>query len=144
MNSVGIAQVDRRVAYRLDCAEKIPVATRDNKGEIQLREARLPETDSIRCIQQISRLGIRTLICGAVSGFACRMLQHHGIQVIGWVVGDAQEVLEHYLKGDLHEGEILCASAGKRWKRSCSGRRTRGRKMTRIQGPKKGEGNGKG
>ena len=60
MKPVGIAQMDDRVAYRLDFANKILGATKDRKGTVHLREELLPEADSIRRAQQIVHLGIHT------------------------------------------------------------------------------------
>ena len=107
MKPVGIVRRENRVAYRLDCADTIVVARKDRKGNVQLQEAVLSEGDAIRRVQQITEFGIQTLICGAISGFVYRMFQHHGIQVIGGIIGDAQDVLNHYLRGNLRAGAIL-------------------------------------
>lgn len=107
MRPVGIAQAGGRVAYRLDCADMILVATEDTNGKLLTREVPMCEMEGIRRIRLITEINIQTLICGAVSGFTCRMFQHHGIQVIGWVIGDTRLVLEQYRKGKLQEGTIF-------------------------------------
>ncbi len=144
MKPVGIVQIDNRVAYRLDCADTIMVARNDGKGNVQLEEAVLSETDAIRRVQQIADLGIETLICGAVSGFVFRMFQHHGIRVIGGVIGDARDALDHYVGGDLRAGAILHAPASKRSGPYCAGGDTCRRKRMRKRCARKGERNGKG
>jgi predicted Fe-Mo cluster-binding NifX family protein len=144
MKPVGIVRMESRVAYRLDCADTIVVARRDRKGNVRLEEAVLSERDAIRRVQQIADLGIETLICGAVSGFVFRMLQHQGIHVIGGVIGDAQDVLNHYLSGNLRAGAILHPSAVKRPGAFCSTRQSCKRKRTRRRGSRKGEQHGKG
>ncbi len=113
MKSLGIAQVNNRVAYRLDCAEKIMIVNKDHKGRIQLHTVNLSETNTIRRVQQIIHLGIDTLICGSAGKFACHMLQYHGIQVIGRVIGTAHDALNLYLKGELHEGTVIPPPAQK-------------------------------
>ena len=107
MKPVGIVRMENRVAYRLECADTVMVARKDRKGNVRLQEAVLSEKDAIRRVRQIADLGIETLICGAVSAFVFRMFQHHGIQVIGGVIGDAQDVLDHYVRGNLRAGAIL-------------------------------------
>lgn len=144
MKPVGIVRMENRVAYRLDCAQTIVVARKDRKGNVQVDEAVLSERDPIRRVQQIADLGIQTLICGAASGFACRMLQHHGIQVIAGVIGDAQDVLHHYLRGNLRAGAILHTQGLENWPFFQSRRQTCKRKRMRHRGSGKGEGNGKG
>jgi len=144
MKPVGIVRMENRVAYRLDCADTIVVARKDRKGNVQMEEAVLSERDAIRRVQQIADLGIETLICGAVSGFVFRMFQHHGIQVIGGVIGDAQDVLHHYLDGNLRSGAILHTPGLKGSGAICTSRKTSKRKRRRNSGSRKGERNGKG
>ena len=144
MKPVGIVRMENRVAYRLDCADTIVVARKDRKGKVQQEEVVLSARDAIRRVQQISDLGIETLICGAVSGFVFRMFQHHGIQVIGGVIGDAQDVLQHYVNGNLRAGAILHTPDLRRSGAFCSTRQTCKRKRIRNSGSRKGERNGKG
>ncbi len=144
MKPVGIVRMENRVAYRLDCADTIVVARKDRKGNVQIEEAALSERDAIRRVQQIADLGIETLICGAVSGFVFRMFQHHGIQVIGGVIGEAQDVLHRYVNGSLRAGAILHTPGWRRSGAFCSIRETCKRKRMRNRGSRKGERNGKG
>lgn len=144
MKPVGIVRMENRVAYRLDCADTVVVARKDRKGNVQMEEVVLSEKDPIRRVQQIADLGIETLICGAVSGFVFRMFQHHGIQVIGGVIGEAQDVLHHYLDGNLRAGAILHTPGLKRSGAFCSSKQTCKRQRMRNRGSKKGERNGKG
>ncbi len=142
MKVVGVVRMENRVAYRLDCADTIVVARKDRKGMVRLEEAALSERDAIRRVQQIADLGIETLICGAVSGFVFRMFQHHGIHVIGGVIGDAQDVLDHYLSGNLRAGAILHRPAMKGSGGICSTRQSCKRKKMRNRGAGRGERNG--
>jgi predicted Fe-Mo cluster-binding NifX family protein len=144
MKPVGIVRMENRVAYRLDCADTVVVARKDVKGKVQLKETVLSERDAIRRVQQIADLGIDTLICGGMSGFVFRMFQHHGIHVIGGVIGDAQDVLQDYLSGNLRAGAVLHGPAMKRSGAFCTAGQTCKRKRMRHRSSKKGERNGKG
>ncbi len=139
MKPVGIVRMDNRVAYRLECADTVVVARKDRKGNIQLEETVLSEKDAIRRVQQIADLGIETVICGAVSGFVFRMFQHHGIRVIGGVIGDARDVLDHYVSGTLRAGAILHTPGLKQSGAFCSSRGTCKRKRMRNRGSRRGE-----
>jgi predicted Fe-Mo cluster-binding NifX family protein len=143
MKTVGIARRERRVAYRLDCADTLVVAKKDRAGKVALDETVLSEHDVIRRVQQIADLGIQTLICGAVSGFACRMFRHHGIEVIGGVIGDAQDVLDQYVRGNLRAGAIPYGPDWMNSSRLCTQRQGRKRKRIRKGCSRKGERDGK-
>lgn len=47
---------------------------------------------------RLSEWGVQVLICGAISTDFARMLEVSGIYVIGFVSGNARQVLEAYLK----------------------------------------------
>ena len=103
MKSAGIAQLNNRVAFRFDRADKIMVLQKDKKGKIFFYEILLTESNPIRRVQQIVSLGINTFICGAMSRFVCHMFQHHGIEVIGGVAGDTPDIIEQFLQGTLQK-----------------------------------------
>jgi predicted Fe-Mo cluster-binding NifX family protein len=48
---------------------------------------------------KLSDLGIKVLICGAVSQSLANMVEAQGIRVIPFVTGDVNQVLDAYLKG---------------------------------------------
>ncbi len=52
---------------------------------------------------EIKRLGVRTVICGAVSEALARFLEAEGIEVISGVSGEAREVFAAYRSGRLGE-----------------------------------------
>ncbi len=51
--------------------------------------------------QQLSNLGINTLVCGAISNDALEQLQAIGINVIGFVTGEVDTVVRALIEGDL-------------------------------------------
>jgi hypothetical protein len=72
------------------------------------------------------------------------MFRHHGIDVIGGVIGDAQDVLDHYLRGSLRAGAILYEEGLTEPSPLCSDRPGRKRKRMRKGCSRKGDRNGKG
>jgi hypothetical protein len=44
---------------------------------------------------------VNVLICGGISDFTGRLLMGNGIQIIPMVSGGAEEVLNHFVKGNL-------------------------------------------
>jgi predicted Fe-Mo cluster-binding NifX family protein len=50
---------------------------------------------------RLSEWGVQVLICGAISMEFARMLDSFGIEVIGFISGNARQVLDAYLEGTL-------------------------------------------
>jgi predicted Fe-Mo cluster-binding NifX family protein len=50
---------------------------------------------------RLSGWGVQVLICGAISMEYARMLESFGMEVIGFISGNARQVLDAYLKGAL-------------------------------------------
>ncbi len=60
-------------------------------------EALGPEQPYSRA-SRLSEWGVEVLICGAISTDFARMLERSGIELIGFVSGNARQVLEAYLR----------------------------------------------
>ena len=61
----------------------------------------LPPQEPSEMIAALKSCGVDVLICGAVSGCTRRMLTQAGIEVVAWVRGDLDQVLEAYGNGTL-------------------------------------------
>jgi predicted Fe-Mo cluster-binding NifX family protein len=82
----------------------------------------------VACIQEA---GISLLICGAISREYETMLQSCNVQVMPWIRGKVDEVIEAYLRGDLNdEGYCLPGRMRGRYRR----RGGRGCRRGRIPG----------
>jgi predicted Fe-Mo cluster-binding NifX family protein len=58
-------------------------------------------------IEQLIRLGVSVLVCGAISESQQAALRHQGIEVIGFIAGDADKVISAYLRGGLPEAMLM-------------------------------------
>ncbi|MBN2059796.1 MAG: dinitrogenase iron-molybdenum cofactor biosynthesis domain-containing protein [Deltaproteobacteria bacterium] len=52
--------------------------------------------------RRLSDFGVEILICGAISDFFAGLLQGYGIQLISFICGEAEEVLNAYLEDSLN------------------------------------------
>jgi predicted Fe-Mo cluster-binding NifX family protein len=78
---------------------------------------------------RLRKIGVQTLLCGAISRPLERMIVASGIVVIPFLSGTADEILEAYLTGDLIDGRFAlpgCRTAG--WHCRRRGMRSRGRR----------------
>ena len=62
---------------------------------------------------QLSSLGVDTLICGGIDGFCYQRLVNLGISVIPEISGEASEALNLFLKGKLQPGYRMCKRRGR-------------------------------
>lgn len=89
------------IAPVFDSARIVFIATLED-GEISSTrtESLGPELPYSRA-SGLSEWGVEVLICGAISTDFARMLEMSGIEVIGFVSGNARQVLDAYRKGTL-------------------------------------------
>ena len=91
-----------------------------NRSEIALESQSLPQRTG-----QLKDLGIDVLICGAISRILAEMVKASGIEVLPYVTGSIDEILEAYFTGQLANPEFImpgCWSGA----RKGFGRRRRG------------------
>ncbi len=55
----------------------------------------------------LAGLGVETVICGGVKEECRLMLKRKNIRLIDNVIGNVDAVLERFMKGDLHPGDII-------------------------------------
>lgn len=99
--NVAIPIWNDRISPVFDTARKILVVRIDNGKETQRIEANLVESDFYARAHSLQQLQIQTLICGAISKPLELELISRGIQVISHVCGEAEDVLEAFLSGDI-------------------------------------------
>lgn len=76
--------------------------------------------------RRLSDWGVQVLICGAISMEFARMLESFGIEVIGFVSGNARQVLDAYLEGTLIQNAYAMPGCGRGLGRgACTGPRRR-------------------
>ena len=112
-----------KVSPVFDTASRLLVLQIDDRQEVSRFETYLDEQDITRRCLRLRGLEIEVLICGAVSRHLCMMLlSTAGIEVIPWVSGPVQEVLNAYLKGELFHSRFLmpgCHWQGEERGRGC-------------------------
>ena len=91
-----------------------------NRSEVALESQLLPQRTG-----QLKDLGIDVLICGAISRILAEMVKASGIEVLPYVTGSIDDILEAYLTDQLAKPEFImpgCWSGARRG----FGRRRRG------------------
>ena len=72
-----------------------------NRSEVALENQLLPQRAG-----QLKNLGVDVLVCGAISRVLANMVTTSGIQVLPYVTGSINDVLQAYLTGQLVKPEF--------------------------------------
>jgi len=105
--NVAIPIWEGRVSPVFDTASRLLVLQMDERDEKSRFETYLDEHDVTRKCARVQGLGVDVLICGAISWHFRRLLGASGIQVIPWISGPAEEVLDAFKKGALLNSKYL-------------------------------------
>lgn len=100
--SVAIAHWDGRVSPVFDVSRHLLLMPAMGVHDESLRrDVALTQDDPQRRAREVAALGVRVLLCGAVSKTLEAALAGAGVQVIGFLCGDVDEVLDGYCHDNL-------------------------------------------
>jgi len=115
MNSkVAIPIWQERISPVMDSAGQLMVLEFSEGTETARNIVPLSLMSMMQKADFIRGLGIETLICGAISHQLFRMLRASGIEIIPFIRGTANAVIEAFLNGNLSTGEFLLPGCGGR------------------------------
>ncbi|SHJ48949.1 NifB/NifX family molybdenum-iron cluster-binding protein [Desulfofundulus thermosubterraneus] len=112
---VALARWGGRISPLFDVTQEALVVDIGRGGLISRRQVRLDDPGWPSRVEQMVHLGVEVLICGGISNFLYHQLVARGIQVIPWVTGDVEEVLQAYLQGRLNQ-ERYAMPGCRRWR----------------------------
>ncbi|MCA9735705.1 MAG: hypothetical protein H6696_00285 [Deferribacteres bacterium] len=101
MQRVAIPVFGDRISNRLDCSENVLLVSIENGQVIKRDTCHLAEIDSFSKLGLLANLGIDVLICNGITEFFENRLSDRHIQIIPWISGEAETILEQYLQGTL-------------------------------------------
>jgi len=126
---VGIPKWGERVSPVFDVARCLLVVDVEDGAEIARQEHSVQEEGLVRRATRVSDLGVRVLICGAISMPLEQMLTSAGVQVIPHTCGLVEAVLQAFVSGTLAQQQrfLMPGCCGRRgYGRGGGGRRGRG------------------
>jgi len=107
-----------RVSPVFDVSTRV-VMVEDGEGCPVRKEESIPD-DPVAKTEKLAGLGVKVLLCGAVSRHVAGMLDAKGIRVIPFLAGDVDQVLDAFFKGSLPSSDYAMPG--------CCGRRRGGGK----------------
>jgi len=98
---IGITVWQNRISPLLDSASMLLIAEIKNGTIVGSHyEMFHSEVLSSKALK-IYTMGVKVVICGAISYFLANIIESYGIRIIPFVAGDVNQVLDTYLKGNL-------------------------------------------
>ena len=98
---IAIPVWDDYVSSAFDFAHRLLLVDIENGSEISRSEVSLKVESLPGRAAKLKRLGVGVLVCGAVSRALANMVTESGIQVLPYVTGRVDDVLQAYLTGQL-------------------------------------------
>jgi predicted Fe-Mo cluster-binding NifX family protein len=96
---IGITVWDERISPVFDSAHELLIADVKNQQIKNLsRESFDPQSEG-RLVQELTRLKIEVLICGAISENQSTVIEDSGIHLIPFINGNANQILGEYASG---------------------------------------------
>ncbi|MEA3358334.1 MAG: NifB/NifX family molybdenum-iron cluster-binding protein [Thermodesulfobacteriota bacterium] len=103
MSRIAIPTWNGRVSPVFDAAERLLIIDIKGKKECSRFETEISEANFPVRATRLKKLGVDTLICGAISMPLLYMITNVDIRVIPWISGRAEDVLKAFLDEKLFQ-----------------------------------------
>ncbi len=117
------------VSSAFDFSHTLLVVELENGRETKRSEVSSPVRSVPEKANQLKTLGIEVLICGAISRPLASLVRASGIEVLPYVVGQVDQIVEAYLMGRLLQQQFTLPGswpgARRGFRRRCRARRVR-------------------
>ena len=123
MGKTAFAIWEGRIAPVFDAAHRLYIVEAEEGRVVRESEARLTVGSPFRKVEDLRRLGVDTLVCGAVSRFLHGLLTSSRVRVAAFVAGTLEEAREAWLAGKLDSLAFSmpgCRFRGRRCRRRVS------------------------
>lgn len=107
MGRIAIPTWNGRISPVFDTTLRLLVVEVGEECEYSRFETDISEHFIHSKTKRLIELGIDTLICGAISGQLAYMVTTAGIELIPWISGKVEEVLQAFLSGNLFNKQFL-------------------------------------
>jgi predicted Fe-Mo cluster-binding NifX family protein len=130
---VAIPHWQGRISPLFDAADNLLLVDIEDGRELKRNRFNLKSSDPHRRAEEVSRLGADMLLCGAVSRELETALRGNGVQVVAFICGDVDGVVDALLCGRLSDARFRMP--GQEKKRPPIATRRRGRRDRGRQHP---------
>jgi predicted Fe-Mo cluster-binding NifX family protein len=132
---LGMPIWEGRLSPVFDTALRLLCVDMKEGEEVARHETPLAPTGPAARADNLARLGVDVLVCGAISRPLAEMIVRGGVEVIPFISGAAREVIEAFKNGTIQTGKFHmpgCRGPRGRFGRGCGGRGGFGRRGGRL------------
>ena len=109
---VALTVCENRISPLFDCARTLLIVDIADQTATGRDVASFHYESPFSRAAKLSDLGVKVLICGAVSDQFANMIEANGIRIIPFVAGAIDEVLDAYLTGALSSSKFRMPGCG--------------------------------
>ncbi len=106
MTKTAFSLWNERIAPVFDVARNFRIVETIEKGIIGQSERRFSTDDTQERVLRLATLQVEQLVCGAITRSSCYALTEHSIQVVSFVAGELEQVIQAWLSGSLTDGHF--------------------------------------
>jgi predicted Fe-Mo cluster-binding NifX family protein len=118
---IAVPNCQGRVSPVFDVAARLVLVRLKGEAEVERKEVVLFERHPDGIVRSLRELGIKVMICGAISRGLQVALKHAGVRVVPQICGELEAVIAAFRTGTLGQPEFtMPGCCGRRWE---SGRR---------------------
>ena len=103
---IALAHWSGRISPVFDVTDHVVLITAANGRETHRADLRLDGSDPFARARKLAEAQVNVLLCGAVSAALEKALAAAGVQVIGFLGGEAEGILKAFLHGQLRDGRL--------------------------------------
>jgi len=104
---IAVPVWEGKVSPVFDTATRLLVVQMEGRREKERFTTPLHEEEPSRRCLYLKSIGVDTLICGAISRPFFEMLSAFGMEVIAWITGPQEKVIDAWMNGCLLREEFL-------------------------------------
>jgi predicted Fe-Mo cluster-binding NifX family protein len=113
---IAVPNCQGRVSPVFDVAARLVIVRLRGEAELERKEVVLFEKQPDGIVRSLGELGIKVLICGAISQGLQLALEQVGIRVLPQICGGLDSVIAAYRQGTLGQPEFaMPGCCGRRW-----------------------------
>ena len=109
---VALTVWEDRISPLFDTTRMLLIADTGGRGITERHLEPLDCDSPFSRAAKLDELGVKVLICGGISNFLARLIDAYRIQVIPFVTGTVDEVLEAFLDGNLFKKKFRMPGCG--------------------------------
>ena len=96
-----------RISPLFDSTRRLLVIDVDNRSIVERHRANFESESAVARATTLASLGVDILICGAISAFFVNCIKAHHIDIIPFVSGRIDDVIEAYVSGTLGDERFM-------------------------------------